>query len=297
MSELLQYLLTGLATGATYALVGLGIALIVQVTGVINFAQGDFVMLGALIYAVLAGSCASRGGTCGSQPLAAAVAIGVVVCVGALVNLAVIQPARRASTHRLIILTIGASIVIQGVALVAAGTDHRFTDPFTSGEPLRIAGASLPLQYLWVFGITTVSVAAVWFFLTRTRFGIAMRATAMDAEAARMVGISPRRMSLAVFVLAALLGAIGGVVLAPLQPPNPQVGIALGLRGFTAAVVGGLDNPAGAIVGGLALGVVEALAAGYMSSGIAEGVAYAVLIVALLARPTGLLRPVAVARV
>jgi branched-chain amino acid transport system permease protein len=207
----------------------------------------------------------------------------------------VIRPARRASTDRLIILTIGASAVIQGVTLVAAGSDPRFARPFTDGEPLRVAGASLPLQYLWVAATTATAVVALWWFLVRTRPGIAMRATAMDAEAARIVGISPRRMSLAVFVLAAALGAVGGVVLAPLQAPDPQIGLALGLKGFTAAVAGGLDNPAGAVAGGLALGVLEAMAAGYLPSGYQDAVAYALLVAVLLGRPTGLLRPVAAA--
>jgi branched-chain amino acid transport system permease protein len=140
-----------------------------------------------------------------------------------------------------------------------------------------------------VFGVTAAAVFAVWYFLTRTRQGVAMRATAMNPEAARMVGIPPQRMSLFVFMLAAGLGAIAGVVLAPLQPAGPQVGIALGLRGFTAAVAGGLASPAGAVVGGLALGVVEALAGGYLSTGFAEAIAYAVLLAVLLAAPTGLL--------
>jgi branched-chain amino acid transport system permease protein len=289
MSELPQFLASGLASGATYALVGLGVALVVQVTGVINFAQGDFVMLGALSYAMLADA--------GGNRLAAAVlAVAGTAAVGALVNLAVIQPARRASTDRLIILTIGASTVIQGLALVAVGTDPRFARPFTDGAPLRLGGVSLPLQYPWVAATTAVAVVAVWWFLVRTRPGIAMRATAMDAEAARIVGISPRRMSLAVFVLAAALGAAGGVVLAPLQAPDPQIGVALGLKGFTAAVLGGLDNPAGAVAGGLALGVLEAVAAGYLPSGYQDAVAYALLILVLLGRPTGLLRPASAAR-
>jgi branched-chain amino acid transport system permease protein len=282
MSQLLQYVLTGLATGATYALVGLGIVLVVQVTGVINFAQGDFVMLGALGYAGLTGAGAGR-------VVAGLVVVVAVVMVGAATNLLVIRPARRASPDRLIILTIGASIVIQGVTLVVAGTSPRFSDPFTGGAPLRMGGARLPVQYVWVFAVTAAAVLAVWYFLTRTRQGVAMRATAMNPEAARMVGIPPHRMSLLVFMLAAGLGAVAGVVLAPLQPAGPQVGIALGLRGFTAAVVGGLTNPAGAVAGGLALGVVEALAGGYLSTGFAEAIAYAVLLAVLLAAPTGLL--------
>jgi branched-chain amino acid transport system permease protein len=281
--QLLQLLLSGLAVGATYALVGLGIALVVQVTGVINFAQGEFVMLGALPYAMLAGAGVNR-------LLAAALAVAGTACVGALVNLAVIQPARRASTDRLILLTLGASTVLQGLTLVAVGTDPRFARPFTDGEPLRLGGANLPLQYLWVVGTTALAVAAVWWLLVHTRTGAAMRATAMDAEAARLVGVSPRRMSLAVFILAAAVGAVGGVVLAPLQAPDAQIGVALGLKGFTAAVAGGLDNPAGAVAGGLLLGLLEALAAGYLPSGYRDAVAYGLLVAVLLARPTGLLR-------
>lgn len=290
MAELLQYVLTGLGTGASYALVGLGIALIVQVTGVINFAQGDFVMLGGLSYALLAGT--------GVHPvLAAAIAAAGAMAVGALVNLAVIAPARHADPTRLIILTIGASIVIQGTALVAVGTSARFTPDFTPGEPLRFAGVNLPLQYLWIAGAAAVMVTGVWLLLTRTMFGRAMRAVAMDAGASRLVGISPRKMSLAVFTLAALLGGIGGVMLAPIQAPDPQIGVALGLKGFTAAVIGGLDNPAGAVAGGLLIGVLETLAAGYLPSGYKDAIVYGLLIVVLLSRPTGLLRTISVARV
>lgn len=289
MAELLQHVLTGLGTGASYALVGLGIALIVQVTGVINFAQGDFVMLGALSFALLAGA--------GVHPvLAAAISVAGAMAVGALVNLAVIAPARGADHTRLIILTIGASIVIQGTALVAVGTKARFTPDFTPGE-LRLAGVNLPLQYLWIGGAAAVMVTGVWLLLTRTLLGRAMRAVAMDPAASRLVGISPRRMSFAVFTLAALLGGIGGVMLAPIQAPDPQIGLALGLKGFTAAVVGGLDNPAGAVAGGLLIGVLEGLAAGYLPSGYKDAIVYGLLIAVLLTRPTGLLRTVAVARV
>jgi branched-chain amino acid transport system permease protein len=272
-----------------YALVGLGIALVFQVTGVINFAQGHFVMLGALTFAIL-----MENGV-GLLP-AAALALAGTTAVGFLLERLVIAPARAEQTDRLIILTIGASIVIEGVTLVAFGTQPRVAEPFSAGV-LRLGGVSLERQYLWVAAAAAVAVAGVWFFLTRTTLGKAMRGVAMDREAARLMGISPSRMSLLVFTLAATLGALGGVALAPIQHPDPGIGVALGLKGFTAAVIGGLDSPAGAVAGGLLLGVAESVAAGYLSSGYKDAVAYGVLVLLLLARPTGLLRAVRAVRV
>ncbi|HEX5541758.1 MAG TPA: branched-chain amino acid ABC transporter permease [Micromonospora sp.] len=289
MEQLAQFVVTGLATGTMYALVGLGIALVFQVTSVINFAQGHFVMLGALIFAVLSES--------GVAPvLAAAVALAGTTAVGFGVERLVIAPARITQLDRLIILTIGAAIVIEGAALVAFGTQPRAAEPFTPGV-LRFGGVNLERQYLWVAATAAVAVLAVWFFLTRTTLGKAMRGVAMDREAARLMGISPRRMSLLVFTLAAALGAVGGIALAPIQHPDPGIGIALGLKGFTAAVIGGLDWPAGAVAGGLLLGVAEAIAAGYLPSGYKDAVAYGVLVLLLVARPTGLLRAVRAVRV
>jgi branched-chain amino acid transport system permease protein len=282
MITLLDFSLTGLATGLTYALVGLGIALVYQVTGVINFAQGDFVMLGGLSFAVL-----TEGGL--PEPLAAAVALVGTTAVGAALNLLVIRPARNAAKERLIILTIGASITIEGVALLAFGADTHYAPAFTAGT-ISVLGSALPAQYVWCAAATVAAVGLMWLFLTRTLPGAAMRATAMDAEAARIVGVSPARMSLLAFTLAAGLGALGGIVLAPLQPPDTGAGIVLGLRGFTAAVLGGLSSPAGAVAGGLAVGLLQAYVTGYLSSGYRDVIVYAVLLVALLARPAGLLR-------
>jgi branched-chain amino acid transport system permease protein len=290
MTENLQFLVTGLTTGAVYALVGLGIVLVHQVTGIINFAQGDFVMLGALSLALLN----ERG--MGLLP-AAGIALGITALVGVLVERLAIAPARDATIERLIILTIGASITIQGITLVVVGTDPHFAEAFTAGEPLRIGGVVILRQYLWVFGLTAVAVVALWFFLTRTLTGKAMRAAASNREAARIVAISPGLMSMLAFLLAALLGGIGGVVLAPLQAPSAGIGIALGLKGFTAAVLGGLNSPSGAIVGGLLIGVIESVAAGYLPSGYKDAIAFGILFLVLLVRPPGLLRSITAARV
>jgi branched-chain amino acid transport system permease protein len=289
MTPLLQYVVTGLTTGSTYALVGLGIALIVQVTGVVNFAQGEFVMLGGLTFALLEEKHVPA-------PLAALAAVAGTVLVGVLLERLVLPRQRAGRTDQTIMLTIGASIVIEGIALVFVGTEPHFATRF-SDATLHPFGITLAVQYLWIIAVTAVVMVGLWLWLTRTRTGWAMRATAMDPDAARLSGISPARMSLAVFALAAALGGIGGVVLAPLQAPDASIGISVGLKGFTAAVIGGLDWPVGAVVGGLVLGVAESVAAGYLPAGWGDAVAYVLLVLVLLARPTGLIRAVAAVRV
>lgn len=290
MSETLQFVVTGLSNGAVYALVGLGIVLVFQVTGIINFAQGDFVMLGALSFAIL-----RESGT--PLPLAAIGAMIAAVIGGLLVERLALAPAREATAIRLIILTIGASITMQGLGLVFFGTDPHFADPFTPGGPWRIGGVVILTQYVWVVGVTAVAVVAVWWFLTRSVTGRAMRAVAMNKKAARSIGVSPSKMSIYSFMLAAALGGVGGIVLAPLQAPDSAIGLTLGLKGFTAAVLGGLGSPAGAIVGGLSIGVIESVAAGYLPSGYKDAVTFSVLLLVLLARPHGILRSVQEERV
>lgn len=290
MSDNLQFVVTGLTTGSVYALVGLGIVLVHQVTGIINFAQGEFVMLGALTLALLS----EKGLALLPSVL---IALAVTLLVGVLVERLAIAPARSATVERLIILTIGAAITIQGITLVVVGTNPHFAEAFTAGSPLQVGGVVVLRQYLWVFAVTAAAVVALWFFLTRTLTGKAMRAAATNRDAARIVAISPSRMSLLAFVLAALLGGIGGVVLAPLQAPSAGIGIALGLKGFTAAVLGGLDSPSGAIVGGLAIGVIESVAAGYLPSGYKDAITFGLLFAVLMLRPQGLLRRTATVRV
>lgn len=283
MTQFLQFTLTGLATGTTYAMVGLGIALVYQVTGVINFVQGDFVMFGGLLFAILE----EHGWP--ALP-AAGTALPATAALGALLYLGVIAPARRATPDRLIILTIGASIIVEGGTLLLLGADPHFARPFLAGDAFRFHGVSLQRQYVWVLLATALAVAAMALVLTRTVVGKAMRATAMDPGAARLVGISPRRMSLLAFTAAAGLAAVGGIVLAPIQQPDASTGIPLGLTGFAAAVLGGLDSPAGAVAGGLVVGLLQAYATGYGSSGYRDTVVYLLLLAVLLVRPTGLLR-------
>ncbi|MET7751646.1 branched-chain amino acid ABC transporter permease [Micromonospora sp. NPDC005367] len=290
MSQLLDFAVVGIATGTTYAIVGLGICLVYQVTGVINFAQGDFVMVGGLTFAV-----AEESGLAALP--AAALAVVATTVVGGLVQLGVIAPARRATHDRLVILTIGASITLQGAALLAFGADQHFARPFGGEDHVALFGARISSQYLWCAAVTGLVMVGMWLVLRHTGLGRAMRATALDVETVRLMGVSPQRMSLLAFVLAAALAAIGGIVLSPLQPPDATIGVALGLKGFTAAVLGGLGSPAGAVVGGLAVGLVEAGVTGYVSSGYRDPIVFGILVLVLLVRPTGLLRRGAVVRV
>jgi branched-chain amino acid transport system permease protein len=280
VDQVLGYVLAGLASGSTYAVVGLGMSLVYQVTGIINFAQGDFVMLGGLTYAVAAES--------GMHPLAAAgIALAVAAAAGAVMHLAVLAPARDAGHDRLIVLTLGASFLIQGSALLTFGADPHFAAPFSKDAQIR---PGIPAQYAWCIAATVVAAGAVWALLYRTRWGRNMRATAADRETARLMGISPMRMGLIALTLAALLAGVAGVVLSPVQPPDATVGVPLGLKGFTAAVLGGLGSPMGAIAGGLVVGVLEAVMTGVVSSGYRDVIVYGSLVLALLARPGGLLR-------
>lgn len=290
MVDFLQHLVTGMATGAVYALVGLGIVLIYQVTGIINFAQGDFVMTAALTFALLV-----KLGW--AMPLAVASGIAVAAACGLVTERLFVAPARGASIEVLILLTLGASIVIRGSFLIAVGGDPHFVREFWQGNSLNLGGIRLARQYVWVVAAAGVGVVGLWLFLTRSIVGRAMRACAMNSDAARTVAISPGRMSTIAFVAAAVIGGIGGIVVAPIQAPDYQIGLTLSLYGFTAAVIGGLDSAIGAVIGGLLVGVVQSLSQGYLPSGYFNTVVFGLLLAVLLIRPQGLLRTGNVKRV
>jgi branched-chain amino acid transport system permease protein len=279
--DVVPLLASGLATGAIYAMVGVGFVLIHSVTGVINFAQGEYVMVGALS----ATSLAAAG-----LPLAAvfAGAVGATVVVGAVAERLTIAPARDASVLTLIIITVGVSIVLRGAALLIWGVEPRSYDPFTSGRPVDVLGLSFSRQSLWVIGSALVVAGLLWAFLERTVPGKAMRACAMDRDAARLQGISPSRMSLYAFALAAAVAGAAGFVFVPVTHAHYEMGLFLAINGFTAAVVGGLISPLGAVAGGFLLGALEALAAGLVSSSYESIVAFVLLFAVLVVRPRGL---------
>ena len=275
--QLVQYVVTGITVGSIYAIVGLGFTIIYSVTGIINFAQGEFVMLGGMIAFSLIGL---------GLPVAVALILAVLLttAIGAVFNLVAIRPARRASTITLIIITIGGALLIRAIAGLYWGRNAVPLPPFTGDESLEFLGAHIVPQSLWVIGITVFLMVAVYLLLNRTLIGKALKAAAINRRAASLVGIDTRTMSLISFALAAGTGAVAGVVVAPISYASYDMGIMLGLKGFVAAAMGGFTGIWGVFLGGLGLGLAESLAAGFISSSYKNAIALVLLFVVLLIR-------------
>jgi branched-chain amino acid transport system permease protein len=290
MAELVQLLFAGLTTGAVYALVALGFTLVFQASEVVNFAQGEFVMLGGMVtvFAFEAGL---------PLPLAAALAIAVAVATGLLLHRLAIEPAKGATVVTLIIVTIGASILIRGLAQIVFDKQFHALPAFSGDEPLRLFGAAILPQSLWVLAGAGAIVFGLWLFMEHTLLGKAVRATAANRLAAELVGIDTRIVLALAFAISAAIGAVGGILVTPISLTSYAVGTILALKGFAAAMLGGIGNPVGAVLGGLVLGLLEAFAAGRISSTYKDGVAFLVILLVLFALPQGLLGRRAVERV
>ena len=280
--QVAQYVASGLVVGGIYALIGLGFVLVFGVTRIVNFAQGEFVMLGAVLMAVATG----RGL---ALPVAFVASVLAVAVLGACLYRFAVHPLRDAPALAVLILTIGASITLRGVALIAWGTDPLAVPPFSPGPPVLFAGAVVVRQGLWVLLVAAVVFAALWWFFTRTFAGAAVQACAVNPRAARLMGIRVERVALATWSIAAALGATAGAVIAPITYATYDMGLMLGLKGFVAAVLGGLVSPPAAICGGFLLGIVESLTAGLVSSAYKDAVAFVVLIAVCLAQVLGAL--------
>lgn len=281
MSELLQFLFSGLTVGAVYALVALGFTIIYNASDVVNFAQGEFVMLGGMltVSAYAAGL---------PLPLAALIAVIATAGVGVALNKLAIEPARGAPVVSLIIITIGASIFLRGAAQVLFGKQiHRFPS-FSGDTPLRIGGATILPQSLWVMAGGIAVFIALYLFFTKTLTGKAVMATSNNRLAAQLVGINTNWVMTLSFALSAAIGALAGVLITPITNTSYDVGIALALKGFAAAMLGGMGNPKGALVGGILLGIIEALTAGYLSSQYKDAAAFIVILLVLFIMPQGL---------
>lgn len=281
-SSLLQFFVSGVTVGATYGLTALGFTMIYNTTGIINFAQGEFVMLGGML--------AVFSMTWGGLPLPAAVPLAVllVTAIGVAVDRLTIRPMRGRPPVTLVIVTIGISILLRGGAMLVFGKDTHSLPPFSEGAAIPIAGASLLPQTLWVVGITIAVVAAMKMFFDRTITGKAMLACACDRRAASLMGINVDVMVTLSFAFSALVGALGGVILAPITLTAYDVGVLLGIKGFAACILGGLGNPFGAVAGGLIIGVLESMGAGILSSGYKDAIAFVILLALLFLRPSGL---------
>lgn len=290
MTELLQFIFSGLTVGAVYALVALGFTLIYNASDVVNFAQGEFVMLGGMVTVFL-----SLAGLW--LPLAALLAVLATVLVGLALYKFAIEPARGAAAVTLIIITIGASIFLRGVAQIVF--DKRFHAlPHWFGQtPISVGGASILPQSLVVLAGALVTVVALFLFFERTMFGKAVLATAANRLAARLSGINTDVVVGFSFAVSAAIGAIAGILIAPITLTSYDVGTLLALKGFAAAMLGGMGNPIGAVVGGLLVGLLESLSAGLISSKYKDAIGFIVILFVLFAMPNGLFGKRSVERV
>ena len=281
LAQFLQFLFSGVTVGATYALAALGFTLIYNASNVINFAQGEFIMLGGMLAVFF---------TMSGLPLPVALVLAIIVpaIVGVLVEKLAIEPVKGAETVTLIIIIIGASLVIRGLVQVWLGKGTHSLPAFSGDEPIHILGATLLPQSLWVLGVTALVVIALWYFFNRTLQGKAMLATSFNRVAAELVGINTSWVLFMSFAMSAALGALGGILLTPITLTSYDVGIMLGLKGFVAAVVGGLGNGLGAVLGGLLVGILEAMGAGYISSNYKDAIPFVLILLILFFKPRGL---------
>jgi len=281
MPEFVQFLISGLTVGAVYALVALGFTLVYNASDVVNFAQGEFVMLGGMVtvFATAAG---------GPLPLAALLAVVVSIVVGLLVYWLAIEPARDASPVTLIIITIGASILLRGAAQILFDKQFHKLPSISGDTPVNVLGATVQPQSFWVLGGTAVIVILLYVFLERTVLGKAVLATAANRLAARLVGINTATVMALAFGGSAAIGAVAGILITPITLTSYDVGTMLALKGFAAAMLGGMGNPLGAVAGGLLLGLLEAFGVGYISSPYKDAFAFIVILLVLFAMPQGL---------
>jgi len=282
MNNFLQFLAAGITSGAIYALIGLGFSIIFNASKIINLAQGEFVTLGGIVTATLLASGA---------PLLLAVPGSVLVAVlaGMLMEKLTIEPVRRMALHTVIMVTVGVSIFLQGLIQVVFGKGLKVVPAFSGDTPISIGGASIAPQNFWVLGALILCVALLWVFFNKTKYGKAMLAASQNPVAAELVGIDVRRTLLASFACAGLLGGVAGAVAAPITLTSYDTGVMLGLKGFVAATLGGLGSGPGAVMGGIVLGIIEAFAAGYISSSYRDAIPFLLIVPILLVLPNGLL--------
>ncbi len=280
--QLLQYLFSGVTVGSIYAVVAIGFNIIYNTTGIINFAQGEFLVLGAMIAITLTPFL--------PLPLALLAAVLVTLAVGGLLELLFIRRLREPAVLRVIIITIGLSILLREAMLHIWDDQVRALPYFTGSEVSSIAvlGARISPQVLWVLGTASFVVLALNLFFRFTLTGKAMRACAANRTAARLCGISARWMVTLSFCLSAALGALAGCAISPLAQTQYDMGASLAIKGFTAAVVGGLGSSGGAVAAGLIIGLLETLSISLLPMAYKDVVAIALLLVILSVRPAGL---------
>lgn len=288
LTDICQYIISGLALGSIYAIVAIGFTIIFSSTQVVNFAQGEFVMLGAMCSYWLA----TQQGL--PLPIALPAAVLIAAVIGIILGWLLMRPLKNAAPVSLIIITVGASMLLQGVSSHLWGKDAVSLAPFTAGPPftLVLPGTAYPIvlerQQLWVMGLAAVLMIGLTLFFNRTLVGKAMRAAAVNRHGAQLVGVNVSRLVIGSFALSAVMGAVAGAAIAPISYGYYNMGTMMGLKGFAAAIVGGLGSFPGSILAGLLLGVMESIAGNFFSD-YKDAFAFIILLVVLVIRPAGIL--------
>jgi len=265
-----------------YALVGIGFNITYNATSIINLAQGEFVVIGGLMMWFFSESM--------QLPFFVSVVLTLVTAgfVGLLMERLTIKPLKNPDLLLMIMITIAVSIVLRGVLMFYFGKDPYVYASFTEGEPVSIYGAIIQQQTLWVIGITGFCITALFFFFKKTIIGKAMLACSVNPTAAKLVGINVSKMVMLSFVLSAIVGAIGGMAITPISLMEYDKGPMLAVKGFCAAIMGGLGSNRGAVLGGFIIGILESMTAGYIHSGLKDAVALVILLLILFFKPAGL---------
>jgi branched-chain amino acid transport system permease protein len=282
LTVFLQFLFSGLTVGAVYALVGVGFNITYNSTSIINLAQGEFVVIGGLMMWFFSESL--------KLPFFVSVVFTIFAAgvVGLLMERLTIKPLKNPDLLLMIMITIAVSIVLRGLLMVGFGKEPYVYPAFTEGDPVNIAGAIIQQQALWVIVITGFCITLLFLFFKKTIVGKAMLACAVNPTAAKLVGINVSRMVMLSFVLSAIVGAIGGMAITPISLMEYDKGPMLGVKGFCAAIMGGLGSNRGAVIGGFMIGVLESMTAGYIHSGSKDAVALVILLLILFFKPAGI---------
>ena len=285
VSLFLQAALSGITNGFVYALIGMGMAVIFKGSRIINAMQGEFAVIGALVTVM-----ALKGM---HLPYPVAIVAGIVV--GALTGVAIdyvlVRPMtrRNASEESFLLLTIGLAFTLSAATLYFGGRETHLLPGFGGKDAFELMEATLPQHAAWLMAVALAVVWALRLFYTHTMLGLSLSAASLDPDGATTTGINVGRMRGYTFLLGGGIGAMAGVLVTPLIGMNYQMGIALTLKGFAAAILGGLANPLGAVVGGLVMGLLESLAVVGFPSGYRDVVSLSLLIVIMIVMPNGML--------
>ena len=277
-----QLLVAGIGTGSIYALIALGFNVVFKSTGAMNFAQGEWVVMGGMISALLFAATSNIG-------LACLLAVAIVTVVGILSERLVIWPLRRPSTLLITLVSIGLAIFTRSMVMLLLGKRPVGYPGFSKVSTLMLGGVTVQTQTLWIVGLTIAFLIVTHLFFERSILGKALRAAAADRDAAAIVGVRVETTVMLSFAIAAFAGALAGAIITPLTLSSYDQGAMFGFKGFSAAMLGGVGSLPGAVVGGLALGLLEAFGSFYISSDFKDAIAFTVLLLILFVRPSGLL--------